>query len=184
MERDVWHPLAIAAGEAGQGPQRAADPAAALRDCLAKNYERLHTRLSRRLGCAEQASDCLHDAWVRLHDLGVSGEVQRPEAYVYRVARNLAMNCLRTPSERLRADDDGEALALLVDEAPGPQAVAEERMRARAFLRAFARLPRRQQAVLEAFLEGLTRQEVAERYGLSLRGVDTALRRALAQCAA
>jgi RNA polymerase sigma-70 factor (ECF subfamily) len=46
------------------------------------------------------------------------------------------------------------------------------------------RLPRRHRAVLEALrIEEMTRHEVASRYGLSLRSVDTALQQALSYCA-
>ena len=42
----------------GQGAQ--------LQAVLESNYAGLHRRLTRHLGCAELASDSLHDAWLRL----------------------------------------------------------------------------------------------------------------------
>jgi RNA polymerase sigma factor (sigma-70 family) len=158
-------------------------PGVALRDCLAANYAHLHRRLLRYLGCADQASDCLHDAWLRLGETSVSAVVQNPEAYVYRVACNVAIDRLR--GERALQFGCGVEAELdeIVDHAPGPDVVAEARSELEAVGRALQRLPRLYGAVLMALrVDEVSRQEVADRYGLSLRTVDTALRRALECC--
>jgi RNA polymerase sigma factor (sigma-70 family) len=155
----------------------------ALRDCLAANYAHLHRRLLRYLGCADQASDCLHDAWLRLGETSVSAAVQNPEAYVYRVACNVAIDRLRGERALLNIGGiDGE-LDQIADHAPGPDMVAEARSELEAMARALQRLPRLHSAILMALrVDEIPRQEVADRYGLSLRTVDTALRRALECC--
>jgi RNA polymerase sigma-70 factor (ECF subfamily) len=72
----------------------------------------------------------------------------------------------------------------IADHAPGPDAVVEARSELEAMTRALQRLPRLYSAILVALrVEEAPRQEVANRYGLSLRTVDTALRRALECCA-
>ncbi len=163
-------------------PEAGAEPGRALRDCLVANYQRLHRRLQRHLGCADRASDCLHDAWLRLGDMAVLPAVQAPEAYVYRVACNVALDRLR--GERASFQVQEPELEAFADPSPGPEAVAEARSELRALERAMQRLPRRHRAVLEALrIEEMTRQEVARRYQLSLRNVDTALRLALRHCA-
>jgi RNA polymerase sigma factor (sigma-70 family) len=155
-----------------------------LRDWLAANYAGLHRRLLRHLGCPDQASDCLHDAWLRLGETSVSATVHNPEAYVYRVACNVAIDRLRGDhAEHYIGDADAE-LEQLADHAPGPDAIAEARLELAAMSRAMQRLPRLHGAILIALrVDEIPRQEVAARYGLSLRGVDTTLRRALACCA-
>jgi RNA polymerase sigma-70 factor (ECF subfamily) len=164
------------AGKPGGG-----DRGVALRDCLVANYDRLHRRLLRHLGCPDQASDCLHDAWLRLGDMAISATVKNPEAYVYRVACNVAMDDLR--NHRARGDADTE-LELIADQSPGPDLIAEGRFEVAAVDRAMQRLPRRHQAVLIALrINELTRDEVATCHGMSLRSVDTVLRQALDYCA-
>jgi RNA polymerase sigma factor (sigma-70 family) len=154
-----------------------------LRDCLTANYARLHRRLLRYLGCADQASDCLHDAWLRLGDASVSAAVQNPEAYVYRVACNVAIDRLRGERALLNTGGMDSELDQIADHAPGPDVVAEARSELEAMVRALQRLPRLYGAVLMALrVDEVSRQEVADRYGLSLRTVDTALRRALECC--
>jgi RNA polymerase sigma factor (sigma-70 family) len=167
-------------GDDGDGGERGI----ALRDCLTSNYHRLHRRLVRYLGCADRASDCLHDAWLRLGETTVSDVMKNPEAYVYRVACNAAIDSLRCNRLLHDAGDAERDMAWIADAAPGPDAVAEARSSLAAMDLAMTRLPRLHKAVLVALrVDELPRQEVAHRYGLSLRTVDTTLRRALECCA-
>ena len=172
----------------GQGAQ--------LQAVLESNYAGLHRRLTRHLGCAELASDSLHDAWLRLRTL-TAGDgaalAHSPVAYVFRVACNAATDSLRRNRAWLYADEGdgggtGAGAAVLVDiladTAAGPERLAELHADVRRLAQAVALLPRRHQQVLEALrVDELTRQEVAERHDMSLRNVDTALRQALDHCA-
>ncbi|PLY45349.1 hypothetical protein CSZ94_04670 [Janthinobacterium sp. ROICE36] len=163
---------------------------ARLQAVLESNYRGLHRRLTRHLGCAELASDSLHDAWLRLGAL-TTGDgaplAHSPVAYVFRVACNAAMDSLRRNRAWLYADEgDGEAglVDFLADTAAGPERLAELQADVRRLAQAVALLPRRHQQVLEALrVDELSRQEVAERHDMSLRNVDTALRQALDHCA-
>ena len=168
----------------GQGAQ--------LQAVLESNYAGLHRRLTRHLGCAELASDSLHDAWLRLRTL-TAGDgaalAHSPVAYVFRVACNAATDSLRRNRAWLYAGEgDGDGAAVLVDiladTAAGPERLAELHADVRRLAQAVALLPRRHQQVLEALrVDELSRQEVAERHDMSLRNVDTALRQALDHCA-
>ena len=166
---------------------------ARLQAVLEGNYAALHRRLARHLGCAELASDSLHDAWLRLGRLAASDAdgaalAHSPVAYVFRVACNAAMDSLRRNRAWLYADDgDGSGAGLvdfLADTAAGPERLAELQADVRRLAQAVDLLPRRHRQVLEALrVDELTRQEVAERHDMSLRNVDTALRQALDHCA-
>ncbi|MGK5045454.1 RNA polymerase sigma factor [Janthinobacterium sp. GB4P2] len=161
-------------GETGHG--------IALGDFLAANYARLHRRLLRNLGCPELASDCLHDAWLRLAGMSVPVFVQNPNAYVYRVACNVAMDQLR--GTRSSQHDDEAAIEHLTDPAPGPDLIALARSDLAAVERAMQRMPHRHRSVLLALrIEEKTRQEVADEYQVSLTSIDTMLRQALDHCA-
>lgn len=159
-------------------------PGVVLRAFLTANYQSLHRRLARDLGCSDQASECLHDAWLRLGEMTASEPVRSPGAYVYRTARNLAMDRLRSDRSWQYVDEVDTALEVLADEAPGPDAIAEARSAVQAVERAMQRLPHRHRSVLVALrIEEMTRQDVADRHCISLRRVDTALRQALDHCA-
>lgn len=155
-----------------------------LRDVLAANYQRLHRRLQRHLGCADQASDSLHEAWLRLCDMRLPSAVQNPEAYVYRVACNAAIDQLRNHRWHPCIADTDKISDDVTDPAPGPDAVAEARCTLTVVDRAMRQLPHRHQEVLMALrVEEQTRHQVAARHGISLRRVDTILRQALDHCA-
>ncbi|MEG1326721.1 MAG: sigma-70 family RNA polymerase sigma factor, partial [Janthinobacterium sp.] len=165
---------------------------ARLQAVLEGNYAALQRRLARHLGCAELASDSLHDAWLRLGALTAADGAalaHSPVAYVFRVACNAAMDSLRRNRAWLYADESGEDGAaglvdFLADTAAGPERLAELQADVRRLAQAVDSLPRRHRQVLEALrLDELTRQEVAERHDMSLRNVDTALRQALDHCA-
>lgn len=168
----------------------------ALRDFLAVNYHVLHRRLARRLGCADMASECLHEAWLRLGATVNAAGVYNPDAYVYRVACNAATDGLRS----LRAwtlpggvrpaatgddvGDPGDDIERVADAAPGPDAIAEGRSKLHAVERAFNQLPHRHRSILFALrVDDDTREDVARRHRISLRKVDTTLRQALDHCA-
>lgn len=156
-----------------------------LRDYLVANYARLHRRLLRHLGCADAASDCLHDAWLRLGEAQPSASVQNPEAYIYRVACNIAIDHLRSHRLRYResGDEAGADIDQIADAAPGPEMVAEARSSLACVVRSLQCLPHLHQAIVVALrVDESPRQEVASRYGLSLRNVDTMLRKSLERC--
>ncbi|MGJ7530265.1 RNA polymerase sigma factor [Variovorax sp. GB1P17] len=155
-------------------------PAIDLQAHLAANYNALHRRLERQLGCADMASECLHDAWLRLGERCPQEMPGNPDAYVYRVACNLAMDSLRMRKRWLGLNDEGADVDVIADLQPGPELIAEARSEVAAVDRAMQRLPRRHQSVLLALRwHEMSRQEVARRHGVSVRKVDTALRQAL-----
>lgn len=158
------------------------DQGIVLRDFVAANYARLHRRLMRNLGCPDLASDCLHDAWLRLAGANTPVSVQNPNAYVYRVACNVAMDYLR--GKRCTQHDDEAAIDHLTDPAPGPDLIALARSDLAAVERAMQRMPFRHRSVLVALrIEEKSRQEVADEYQVSLTVIDTMLRQALDHCA-
>lgn len=166
-------------------PARASEAAhgGALRGFLVTNYEHLRRRLMRHLGCADMASECLHDAWLRLGHSEVSGPVQSPEAYIYRMACNVATDRVRGNRSWQYIDTADEALEHFADDAPGPDHIAAVRSDLAAVERALQELPRRHRAVLIALrIDEMTRDDVARRHDISLRSLDTVLRQTLAHC--
>ena len=193
----AWYGPAIrprlrAANDVAAAPASLPGQGRQMQAVLESNYRGLHRRLTRHLGCAELASDSLHDAWLRLSTLAAGDGAplaHSPVAYVFRVACNAAMDSLRRNRAWLSADEgDGDGAAGLVDfladTAAGPERLAELQADVRRLAQAVDLLPRRHRQVLEALrVDELTRQEVAERHDMSLRNVDTALRQALDHCA-
>ncbi len=160
--------------------KKPAAPEVDLQAHLATHYKALHRRLERQLGCRDLASECLHDAWLRLGERQPRETPANPDAYIYRVACNLAMDSLRERKRWTGLNEDGTDVDVIADLQPGPDLIAEARSEVAAVDRAMQRLPGRHQSVLLALRwHEMSRQEVARRHGVSLRKVDTALRQAL-----
>ncbi|HYG42438.1 MAG TPA: RNA polymerase sigma factor [Bordetella sp.] len=167
--------LAIGTGDSGA-------TIAELRHYLEAHYDYLRRRLANDLGCPDLASDCLHDAWLRLGELSLSARVQRPAAYVYRVARNLAVDWLRGEYRTLPLANLDNQIDM-PDPLPGPAQTAEARSVLALLDQALKGLPYRHRCVLfDLRVEERTRAQVAETYGLSVRSIDNVLRQTLSHC--
>jgi len=155
---------------------------AMLRRLLVDDYRGLKERLARRFGSADFAGEVLHEAWLRLDRIEAStssAPVHNPEAYLYRVALNVA-------TDRKRADKSWlgkieiEALYRRAQDDLDPGRIAEARSELHALARALEELsPRRRAIFVAARLEQLPHKAIAERLGVTVRVVDRELKAAL-----
>lgn len=156
---------------------------ATLRHLLLAGYDDLKRRLARRLGSAELAGEALQDTFLRLECAPNIGVVRSPEAYLFRMAFNLAIN-RRTVENRRLSPIAIDALLGFADESPGPARTAEARSEIEALKRALAELPaRRREIFLASWVEEVPHGEIAKRFGVSLRTVQIELRLAVEYCA-
>ncbi|MTJ83598.1 MAG: sigma-70 family RNA polymerase sigma factor [Telmatospirillum sp.] len=136
------------------------------------------------VGCRARAEDVVQESYLRF--TGRSGDVdapRQPVAYLYRVVRNLAVDCLRHLSR------EGEPVADEVwDQMPAPVATPESEALYRDELRVLAgaleELPDRTRTVFEMHrLGGLTQQQIARQLGISVGLVNHLVDDALTHCA-
>jgi RNA polymerase sigma-70 factor (ECF subfamily) len=155
-----------------------------LRAFLVNRYGDLKHRLARRLGSADWAEDALQDTYLRLDGMEAVGDVRDPGAYLLRAAFNIAMNRRRAESRRLNAKDV-TTLLHLADDAPDALRIVESRADLMKLKAVMAELPPRPRAILlAARLEGLTRQQIAARFGISVSMVEKDLKKAQEYCVA
>lgn len=156
---------------------------AGLQTLLIDRYGDLKTRLARRLGSQEWAEEALQDTYLRLGAAEIAGTIRNPTAYLFRTAFNIAVNRLRAENRRLSASDV-EDLLHIADDAPNALQIFEGRADMLRLKGVIATLPPRQRAILLAVrLEGLSRQQIAERFGISTSMVEKELRQAQEYCA-
>lgn len=149
-----------------------------LLDYLGKHYAALKQRLTRKLGDAETAGDALHDTWLRLKGTADPGPVRNPGAYLARMAVNIAVDAQRRGSRMLSGDEIDALLDDVADPAPGPAQTAEMRSDLEALMALLDRMPPRRRAVaLLVHAHGLTQKQAAESLGVSLRTVESELKR-------
>ncbi|MEW6438343.1 MAG: sigma-70 family RNA polymerase sigma factor [Pseudomonadota bacterium] len=156
----------------------------ALQQRLLLRYGELKKRLTRYLGSAELAGDALQDTWLRLERGGDLAQVRSPDTYLFRTAVNIARDNVRSDNRLVRTTD-AHTLLGVVDETPDAARTVESRSNIRALAAIMAELPPRQKAILlAARLEGLSRRQIAARYGVSVRFVYRELQAAQDYCAA
>src|SRR5262245_60512970 len=126
-----------------------------LRQTFLVGYGDLKTRLTRRLGSAELASEALQDTWLRLDQVQLKAPVEQPRPYLLRVAYNLALKRLRRQRNTVSLDDAEAALALIDDE-PTAEHVVASRSELQDLQRAVEELPpRRREILLASRLDGV-----------------------------
>ena len=135
---------------------------------------RLHRYCTRMVGSALDGEDIVQDAMVRaLESAAPDRPIENAEAWLFRIAHNLALDLLR---RRMRAgdtqaDDDVEALVDPVDEQARREAAA-------ATLPTFMRMPASQRSVVILFdVLDYSAQEVGAILGTSVPAVKSLLQR-------
>lgn len=151
-----------------------------LRSFLVQHYDQLKQRLALRLGNRELAEDALHETWLKLErSQPIAGPIATPQAYLLRMAVNLAIDVRRTQSQVLLSDDIEVLMNELPDPAPGPAEVAEARSQLEVLDGLLSRLPpRRREILLLVRLEGWSQRDVATRLGIPVRTVEYELKAA------
>ena len=154
--------------------------------CLETLYRdhspRLLRSISRRISSREEALDLVHEIFLRIARIGASRplKLDRPEAYLSRMATNLLRDQARTAA---RQQSDRH---VTVDEQSLPGADQQKHLEARDMLRrmeaAMLKLrPITREIFMAHRLDGLSYAEIADRTGLSVKGVEKHMSKAIAQ---
>ena len=167
-----------------QGPHEQEVPAAPL--CLDALYReespRLLRSLARRTASREDARDLVHEIFCRMARLGASGSLRldRPQAYLSRIATNLLRDRAKHASRHMTASHvaaDESRLAGL-----DQQRLLESRDMLTRVEAAMLKLrPKTREIFMAHRVDGLTYAEIAERTGLTVKGVEKQMSKAIAQ---
>jgi RNA polymerase sigma-70 factor, ECF subfamily len=137
---------------------------------------RLLAFIRSRVANETDAEDILQEVFLRVHrHLCCAADWERPEAWFYRIARNLIVDYYRQRAwdeipEDYPETDDNEALTLEDD---------TEAQLALSLRDTIESLPEPyRQALLLTEYEGLSQKELAERWGISLSGAKSRVQRA------
>ena len=154
-----------------------------LRARLVENYGVLIKQLTRRLGSIDFAYEALHETFLRLDRVSDATAVKSPTDYIIRTAVNVAKDRWKSQNSRAGAGEI-DVLLDVSDETPDPARIVEARLEIEAFKRALAELPVRPREVLRSIsIEGRSADEVAKQLEVSVRTVESDLRKALKHCA-
>jgi len=135
---------------------------------------KLHRYCARMTGSTVDGEDVVQEALIKaIEALPSSGPLGHPEAWLFRIAHNAALDFLRHRARRDAARSD-EDPAMITD----PASVTEDRQAAAASLRTFMRLPVAQRSsVILMDVLGYSLQEIGDVMESSLPAVKAALHR-------
>ena len=157
-----------------------------LRDAYAPDEfaGRLYAVLLRRLGDPHDAEDLAQEAYLRLLRIERTKLIEKPDAYLFRIATNLANEFAMQQRHALRTVDIDDASQ---KEALGDGDALERSLESRAEIRRLEavldKMPSAYRSVLVlSKRDGLSREEVAKALGLSVHTVKKYLARAAAWC--
>jgi RNA polymerase sigma factor (sigma-70 family) len=153
-----------------------------LSDAFREHRRRLYRYLRRRLASEDDAQELAQEAFLRLLRVTRVDLVADPQAYLYRVARNLVyeQGARRPPAGSWVEDTELESVE---DPHGTPEAEAERTLLAESIERAIAELAPRNRAILLLFCQnGLSQREISVQVGLSKSMVQKCLAQAIAHC--
>ncbi len=152
-----------------------------------ENEKALKRFLRRFIRSREGADDLAQEAFLRAFAAESAHSIQSPKAFLFKVARNLALNELaRQSSVAIEPLGDFEGLEVLEDsrQAPVDDAV-DGRERIRMLARAIAALPPQCAKVfILRKMQGLSQKEIAARLNISVRTVENHVALGLVRCKA
>jgi RNA polymerase sigma-70 factor (ECF subfamily) len=129
------------------------------------------------------AADVAQDVYVRLRQRIGDEAIDHPRAYVFRTARSALIDHHRHGSHRQHASLDDEGAGAVCSPEREPQTVLEQRERLAHVRAAIQGLPPKCRAVFIMHrTTGLSQQEIAARFGISVSTVEKHILRALASC--
>lgn len=147
-----------------------------------KYASHLYGLLLRILKEQAEAEDTLQEVFLRVWDKAdtYNESLGSPVVWLTRIARNLAIDKLRSKLGHHRKAEDGleQHAELQADEsAASPEHAANQSQQRAYILAALNALPREQRMLIEsAYFEGFTQSELAERFQLPLGTVKTRIR--------
>lgn len=143
---------------------------------------RLLRSLTRRTSSREDARDLVHEIFCRIARLGSGGplRLERPQAYLSRMATNLLRDRAKQAARQMSGNHvpaDETKLA-----GPDQQRLLESRdMLARVEAAMLKLRPKTREIFMAHRIDGLSYAEIAERTGLSVKGVEKQMSKAIAQ---
>ncbi|MEM9158111.1 MAG: sigma-70 family RNA polymerase sigma factor [Verrucomicrobiota bacterium] len=137
------------------------------------------------IGDPAKAEDLVQETWLRFHAVAKKRPISEPVSYVYRIVKNLAIDCQRKQSTELRvlAFGEEEASRYAADSGPSPGESAAAKDDLLILEEALQELPDRVRTAIEMRRSGGYKlREIAEHLGISITLAHELIAEGIAHC--
>lgn len=160
-------------------PSRSLD----LEQLFHEHHHDLLAMLRRMVGCPATAADLAQEAYVRLVDASPANDIVSPRAFLFRTAKNLALDHFRKQKFRGDRQTSIDEIEDIPVDAPSAETQVYDKQRVAALETALGGLsPRTRSVFIMRRVYGYSYQEIAVRMGISERAVEKRLVRAMTHC--
>ncbi len=160
-------------------------PLSAVSAAFLENHAFLERFLARFFSDRRDIEDVAQEAYLRAYIAEQQKEIEQPKAYLFRIAKNLALTQLTRKSEKITdyLEECGASVVIESGAAADSEVEAEESLGL--YCEALAALPEKcRQVFLLRKVHGLAHKEIAERMSLSVSSVEKYLLRGILDCKA
>lgn len=141
--------------------------------------------LGRFLPVQQDIEDVAQEAYLRAYVAEQRQPIEQPKAFLFRVAKNLALTRLSKKSRRITDYIEEAGESVVVDTSPASDEELEAQQCFGLYCEAVASLPEKgRQVFLLRKVHGLSHKEIGERLGLSISSVEKYLREGILACQA
>lgn len=160
-------------------------PLSAVSAAFLLNHDFLKRFLARFFSDSQDIEDVAQEAYLRAYVAEQQKEIEQPKAFLFRIARNLALTKLTKKSDKI-TDFIEECSASVVIEYEASAASEVEALESLGlYCNAVAMLPEKcRQVFLLRKVHGLAHKEIAERMSLSVSSVEKYLLKGVLECKA
>ncbi len=160
-------------------------PLSAVSAAFLINHDFLKRFLARFFSDSQDIEDVAQEAYLRAYVAEQQKEIEQPKAYLFRIARNLALTQLTKKSKKITdyLEESGASVVIECGAAADSEVEAEQSLGL--YCDAVAALPKKcRQVFLLRKVHGLAHKEIAERMSLSVSSVEKYLLRGILECKA
>jgi len=168
-----------------KSPQSGGTPLSNVSRAFLENTDFLKNFLKRFLTRAEDIEDLAQEAYLRSYRAEQERGVDQPKAYLFRVAKHLALNELNRKSEQMTDYIEDRLATIPLDGNTSTEDEVEAEQSVGLYYEAVAALPKRCRRVfLLRKVNGLPQQAIADQLGITLSAVEKHLRNGTKSCRA
>ena len=160
-------------------------PLSAITGAYLENYDYLKRLLARFFSDRRDIEDVAQEAYLRAYVAEQQKDIAQPRAYLFRIARNVALSKLTKKSEKITDYLEESGASVVIECGASADSEVEAQQSLGIYCEAVAALPEKcRQALLLRKVHGLSHNEIAERMSLSVSSVEKYLHKGILDCKA